>query len=41
LGTAVGGAVLHAVATNFAKKDEIEESACLGKINEKKVSDES
>ena len=40
LGTAVGGAVLHAVATNFTKKGELSESACRGKVNEKKVDKE-
>jgi hydrogenase small subunit len=39
LGTAVGGTILHAIATNFAKKDEISESACHGKVNEKKINE--
>ena len=37
LGAAVGGAAVHAVATNFGKKKELKEQHCEGITNESKI----
>ncbi len=37
IGAAVGGAVVHAITANFAKRKEIKSSECFGELNEKNI----
>ena len=37
VGAAVGGAVVHAVATNFTKRKELNTSECFGEVNERNI----
>ncbi len=37
LGAAIGGTAVHAIATNFAKKKELKNDECMGKINDKNI----
>jgi len=37
LGAAAAGTAVHAIATNFFKKDELDANKCLGEINEQNL----
>ena len=37
VGTAVGGAAVHAVATNIAKRKELKEHDCMGNVNRENI----